>query len=591
MTAVLEPAKSRWVLALASIGAFMVALDALVVTTALSAIKVELDASMAQLEWTVNAFILSFAALLMTGAVLGDRFGRRRIFVTGLGVFTAASAGCALAPDIGWLIAARAVQGIGAALVTPVALALVSAAFAPERRGRALGTYSAAIALAGVCAPVVGGGITEGIAYQWIFWLNIPIGVVTSVLVLSRVEESFGPRARPDLVGATLVTAAGLGFVWGLLTATSKGWDHLEVAASLAGAVLLAAAFIHWESHAGQPMLPTRLFRSRAFSAGNAVSFLLFGSTMSLTFFLAQFHQSGLGTGPFEAGLRLLPWTVAFFVCAQRAGVLVDRLGERSLIVIGMLLQAGGIGALAVIASPELDYAMTIAPMMITGIGAALALPACQKAVVGPVAAVDIGRASGTFTTMRWLGGLVGVAAAAAAFAATGGYGSPQEFSDGFAAASVVSAGLALLGAAAGAVLPTGHEPGLLVQAGLVARPGGVGSRRRFAKWSAQVPLELEGVDAVNPVVWGVRQLMAGNGAQPREARRDLLERDARFKPSRRRADAEMDALPERDVIADIGPVGAREPALVPGCRSEEDQHPRAGGVDYRHDDAARVSC
>jgi EmrB/QacA subfamily drug resistance transporter len=463
MAAVLEPAKARWVLVLASIGAFTVALDALVVTTALSAIRVDLDASMAQLEWTVNAFTLSFAALLMTGAVLGDRFGRRRVFIVGMTVFTAASAGCALTPDVGWLIAARAVQGVGAALVTPVALALVSAAFPPERRGRALGIYSGTIALAGVCAPVVGGAITEGAAWQWIFWLNPPICAITVALMLARVDESFGPRGTPDLVGATLVTAAGLGFAWGLLAATSRGWGHLDVVASLSGAVLLTAAFIHWEAHAGQPMLPTRLFRSRAFSAGNAVSFLLFGSTLSLTFFLAQFHQSALGQGPFHAGLRLLPWTVAFFVCTPRAGALVDRLGERPLIVIGMLFQAVGIGALALMARPGLDYAVTIPPMLLTGAGAALALPACQKAVVGPVAPNDIGRASGAFTTMRWLGGVVGVAAAAAVFAATGGYGSPQEFSDGFAGATLVSAGLALLGAVAGAVLPTVHEPGRAV--------------------------------------------------------------------------------------------------------------------------------
>jgi MFS family permease len=228
-------------------------------------------------------------------------------------------------------------------------------------------------------------------------------------------------------------------------------------------------------------MLPTRLFRSRAFSAGNAVSFLLFGSTLSLTFFLAQFHQSALGSGPFEAGLRLLPWTSAFFLCTPRAGALADRLGERPLIVIGMLLQAIGIAALALIARPQLAFALTIAPMAMIGIGAALALPACQKAVVGPMPASDIGKASGTFTMMRWLGGLVGVGAAAAVFAATGGYGSPQEFSDGFAAAALVSAGLALLGAIAGAVLPTAHEPGTVVVTAHAATGSGSASNTAVA--------------------------------------------------------------------------------------------------------------
>jgi EmrB/QacA subfamily drug resistance transporter len=446
--------EQRWVLALASVGSFMVALDGLVVITALSTIRVDLDASIAELEWMVNAFTLSFAVLLMTGAALGDRFGRRRVFAGGLGLFTAASVACAVAPDAGTLIAARAVQGAGAALVTPVALALVSAAFPPPRRGSALGIFSGVIGLAVLCGPVVGGAVTEGIAWQWIFWLNIPIGVVAIALVLRRVEESFGPPAAPDPTGVALIMGASLGLVWGLVRGNTVGWGSAEVIAAIAAGALLTAAFVAWELRAREPMLPMALFRSRAFSAGNAVSFLLFASNLSVTFLLAQFQQDTLGQGPLEAGLRLLPLTAAFFLGAPRAGALVERVGERPLIVGGLLLQAAGIAWIALIAEPGLAYAATVAPMILTGAGIAMAMPACQSSVVGAVAPSDIGKASGTFATMRWLGGVFGVAIVVAVFAAAGGYASAQDFSDGFAPAMGVAAGLSLAGAAAGLVLP-----------------------------------------------------------------------------------------------------------------------------------------
>jgi EmrB/QacA subfamily drug resistance transporter len=469
-------AEQRWVLALASAGSFMVALDGLVVITALSTIREDLGASIAELEWTVNAFTLSFAVLLMTGAVLGDRFGRRRVFVAGLGLFTAASAACALTPDAGWLIAARAVQGAGAALVTPVALALVTAAFPPERRGWALGIFSAVIGLAVLCGPVVGGAITEGIAWQWIFWLNVPVGLLAIALVLRRIEESLGPRAAPDLPGVALIMGASLGLVWGLVRGNSVGWGSSEVIATLGGGSLLTVAFVAWELRARQPMLPMTLFRSRAFAAGNAVSFLLFASNLSVTFLLAQFQQDALGQGPLEAGLRLLPLTAAFFLGAPRAGALVDRVGERPLVVGGLLLQAVGIAWIALVAEPGLVYAATVAPMIMTGAGIAMAMPACQKAVLGAVAPSDIGRASGTFTTMRWLGGVFGIAIVVAVFAAAGGYASAQDFSDGFIPAMTVAAGVSLAGALAGSVIPGRRPVADMTVAPPLTSPPGTGS-------------------------------------------------------------------------------------------------------------------
>ena len=301
--------KRRWILALTSIASLMVALDALVVTTALSTIRIDLGASVEELEWTVNAYTLSFAVLLMTGALLGDRFGRRRMFAAGIGLFSAASAACALAPGIGTLIAARAVQGAGAALVMPLALALLTAGFPPEHRGKAMGLFSAVTGLAVLAGPVVGGAITEGLAWEWIFWLNVPIGLAVIPLVLTRLEESFGPQRPLDLPGLTLVTGGALGIVWGLVRGNSAGWGSPEVVGMLALGVALAVGFVARERRAPAPMLPLGIFRSRGFSAGNATNFFQFGSLFSAVFFMAQFLQTGLGYGPLGTGVRLLAWT------------------------------------------------------------------------------------------------------------------------------------------------------------------------------------------------------------------------------------------------------------------------------------------
>src|SRR5713226_3976903 len=328
-----ETTTKAWVLALTSAASFIVILDAMVVATALSTIRLNLGASIEALEWTVNAYNLSFAVLLLTGAALGDRFGRRRMFIAGLGLFVAASAACALAPNVGWLIAARAIQGCGAALVMPLAVTQLSAVFPPEQRGRALGAFSGVTGLAVLSGPVVGGAITQGLAWQWIFWLNVPIGLLVMPLILRRMPESFGPRTSLDMGGLLLVTGAALGVVWGLVRGNSVGWGSLEVIATLVGGSGLAVAFVAWERRARVPMLPLRFFRSRAFSAGNAAGFLFFASLYGYAFFLAQFLQTALGYGPLGAGLRLLPWTAMLFVSAPLAGVLVNRVGERTLMV------------------------------------------------------------------------------------------------------------------------------------------------------------------------------------------------------------------------------------------------------------------
>jgi EmrB/QacA subfamily drug resistance transporter len=446
----------RWVLVLTSVASLMVALDALVVTTALPTIRRDLGASIEQLEWTVNAYGLSFAVLLMTGAALGDRFGRRRMFTAGLALFTAASAACGLAPDVGWLIAARAVQGAGAALVMPLAMAQLSAAFPPEERGKALGIFSGVAGLAVLGGPVVGGAIADGLAWEWIFWLNIPIGLATIPLVLARMPESFGPGGALDMGGVVLVTGGAFGIVWGLVRGNEAGWGSLEVLGALVAGALLALAFVAWERRVHAPMLPLRFFRSRAFSAANAAGFLLYASLYGTVFFASQFLQAARGDSPLEAGLELLPWTAMLFFVAPLAGGLVNRIGERPLVVGGLTLQAAGMAWMALVAEPGVAYSALVAPMIVAGSGVSMAMPPAQAAVMGSVAPQEIGKASGAFNTLRFLGGSFGVAILVAVFSGAGGYASAQEFADGFVPALGVAAGLSLAGAIAGTALTAG---------------------------------------------------------------------------------------------------------------------------------------
>ncbi len=445
-----------WVLTVASIASLMVALDALVVTTALPTIRVHLGASIQELEWTVNAYTLTFAVLLMTGAALGDRFGRRRMFTAGLAIFSAASAACALAPNVGLLIAARAVQGTGAALVMPLGMTLLSAAYAPEHRARALGIFSGVTGLAVLGGPVIGGAITQGIAWQWIFWLNVPIGLLTIPLVFRRVDESYGPRRSqsPDVAGLALVTGAALGLVWGLVRGNSAGWGSAEVIATLAVGVVLTVAFVIWERRTAEPMLPMRLFASRPFSSGNAGIFFMCTALYGAVFFMAQFLQIAQHDGPLDAGIRLLPWTATLFIVAPLVGARIRRVGERPFAVAGLLLQAAGMGWIALIAGPHVDYWRLVAPLVIAGCGVSMAMPALQNAVVSSVAPESIGKASGTFNMLRQLGGVFGIATLVAVFTGAGSYASAQTFSDGFTAAVAVAAALSLLGAVASLGLP-----------------------------------------------------------------------------------------------------------------------------------------
>jgi EmrB/QacA subfamily drug resistance transporter len=445
--------KTLWTFAITSVALFMVVLDNLVVSTALPVIRVDLDASIEQLEWTVNAYTLTFAVFLLTGAALGDRFGRRRMFIIGLAIFTAASAAAALAPSMEVLIAARAVQGLGGAIVTPLTLTLLSAAFPVERRGVALGAWSGIAGLAVAAGPLVGGAVVDGIAWQWIFWLNVPIGL--AVLPLSRLlTESHGPDKALDLPGLALVSAGLFGIVWGLVHGNADGWTSPQILFSLAAGAVLMAAFVAWEGRAKEPMLPLRFFRDRAFSAANGASLAMYFGMFGSIFLLSQFFQTAQGYSPFEAGLRVLPWTAMPMIVAPIAGALSDRWGGRPFLAGGLALQAIGLGWIAAVSSADVPYSSLVGPFIVSGIGMGMFFAPVANIVLTAVGRRDEGKASGASNAIREVGGVFGVAVLASIFSSVGGYETPEVFNEGLVAATWVGAAVVGAGALIALLVP-----------------------------------------------------------------------------------------------------------------------------------------
>jgi len=458
-TVLQTPVAGRWVLALTSVAFFMVALDVLVVTTALATLREDLHTSVGALEWTLTAYNVCLAGLMMTAAALGDRFGRRRMMIVGIAAFTAGSAISALSPAIGWLIAGRGVQGIGAALIAPLALPLLSAAYEPDRRGRALGILVGVTGLATFAGPLIGGGISQALSWQWIFWVNVPIGLALIPLVRSKVTESHGPNGRIDAGGNVLVTAALVAVAWGLIRAVSVGWSAPEVLATLASGVLLGGCFLWWEQRVHHPMLDVELFRSRAFSATNAATVCHSAVVLGAVFLMGQFLQAELGVGSFGAGLRLLPWTGSMMLVAPLTGRLSDRIGTRPVICAGLTLAAAGNVWLAWLARPGVTYAALVAPLLIVGVGNSSVFPALSSAVSASVDGDHIGSASGVNNTLAEIGGVLGIAVVALAFAAAGSFATPTSVANGFHAASWLCAAICIAGALAGARTPPRPRP------------------------------------------------------------------------------------------------------------------------------------
>ena len=443
-----------WVIVITSVAGFITALDNLIVTTALPSIREDLGGNLEDLEWTVSAYTLAFAVLVMFGASLGDRFGRRRMFILGLGIFTAASVAAALAPGMNELIAARAVQGVGSAIVTPLTLTLLSAAVPAERRGAALGVWGAASGIAVAMGPLIGGVLTEHLSWQWIFWVNVPIGLVLIPLAHLKLKESHGPNQSLDLIGTALASAGLFGIIYALVRGNADGWSSAPILGGLIGGAVLLVAFVRYELRVEHPMLPMRLFRHRSFSAINIASLLMFLGMFGAIFLLSQYLQLVGGYSPIEAGIRMLPWTAMPMIAGPLAGVLSDRVGGGPVVAVGMALNAVGLALWALAVEPDASYTSLLPALIVCGIGMGLFFAPSANLVMSTVRPEEQGIASGANNAIRELGGAIGVASLAAVFSAQGGYGSAALLVDGLTPALWVGAGAVAVAAALAFSMP-----------------------------------------------------------------------------------------------------------------------------------------
>ena len=463
-----------WTLAIVSIGLFMMVLDNLVVNVALPSIRHDLGASIQTLEWTVNSYILAYAVLLLTGAALGDRLGRKRMFIGGIALFTAGSAAAALSPTIGFLIAARATQGVAAALVTPLTLTLLAEAFPPEQRGLALGVWSGISGIGVALGPLVGGALTQVASWHWIFWVNVPIGIALIPLAATRLVESRGEVKRLDLPGLALVSTGLFGVVYGLVRSQSLGWSSSEVVVSLAAGTALLVAFIWQELRTSEPMLPMSFFANRSFAVTNAVSIAMYFGMFGSIFFLSQFLQNVLHNSPLQAGVKLLVWTGAVMVVSPVAGFMSERYGSRLFMVAGLGLQAIALGMLAMLASVDQTYASMVIPFVLAGSGMALVFAPSANAVLSSVRTAQTGQASGATNAIRELGGVLGIAVLATVFTSHGSYTTPQAYVSGLVPAMWVGAAVLAAGALIAAVFPFSTRASAAAHAAAEAGPAAI---------------------------------------------------------------------------------------------------------------------
>jgi EmrB/QacA subfamily drug resistance transporter len=452
-----QQGKLGWTFAITTVALFITALDNLVVATALPKIKVDLNASLSSLEWTVNAYTLTFAVLLLTGAALGDRFGRKRLFVIGLTIFLVGSIVAALSNGADMLIIGRAIQGLGGAIVTPLTLTILAAETPPEKRGAILGAWGGIAGLAVAVGPVVGGAVVSGLSWQWIFWINIPIGAVTLPLAWIHLRESKGPYGKLDIPGLVLAVDGLFCVVFGVVRSNDLGWGDINVLGVIAAGVVLVAVFCWWETHTQTPMLPMRFFRNRAFAATNGVSVAMYFGMFGSIFLLSQYLQIVLGYSPIAAGVRLLAWTGVTMFVAPVAGILSDKYGGGPFMAAGLALQAVALGWLAAIAKvPPLPFSHYAVPFVLAGVGMGLFFAPVANVVLSAVRPEEEGQASGANNALREMGGVLGVAVLAAIFASKGGYYPPQHFVDGLKPAVRVGAGVVAFGALIALLIPKG---------------------------------------------------------------------------------------------------------------------------------------
>ncbi len=448
----------------ASLPMFMATLDNLVMTNALPVIHRALNASVEELQWFVNAYTLSFATFILLAVALGDRFGRRTVFVIGITIFALASAGAALATSPAELILARAVQGVGGAALMPLSLTLLAGSVPLRLRPLAIGIWGGISGLGVAAGPLVGGAVVQGWNWQGIFWINVPVAVIAIPLALIALPNSFGARLRADIVGVVLVGLGVLGVVFGIVRGNPAGWDSMQVIGSLVLGVVLLAAFVIWESRTPTPLLPLRLFRDRSFTVANIVgaafSFGIFGSV----FILIQFLQIVQGASPLEAAVQTTPWTMAPMIVAPLAGLVAPRVGTRLLVVVGLSLSAIAMFWLALTMSATVEYTVMLPPFIIAGVGMGLVFAPMSTAVLATMSPDDHAKASGTNSTLREVGTALGIAVLTAVFTGAGGQLTPTGYVSAAIPAVVVGASVLAGSAVLALLLPAGRSVRKAVQ-------------------------------------------------------------------------------------------------------------------------------
>lgn len=430
--------KIGWVVATTGLAQFMAALDNLVVTTALPTIRHHLHAGLSSLEWTVNAYTLAFATLLIAGAALGDKFGRKRIFQIGILIFTAASASAALSTSITGLIISRSVQGVGGALMVPLSLTLLSDGVPRDRRNFALGIWGALGGLAIAIGPLVGGAIVQIANWQWIFWLNVPTGVALLILSAPAIKNNVKLPNRLDLIGLVLVTAGLFGLVNGLINGSSKGWTTPGVVVSFVVAAVSLAAFAITENYRKQPMVPPVIFRNSNFTIINAVSLLMSFGLFGSVFFLSQYFQLIQGLSPVASGIRILPWTAMPIIVTPFLGRLVSKFGGERLVQIGLALQAVGLGWIAVVIGVQSSYPTLVGAFVVAGVGTAFFFVPTASITLESAGPEMEAIASGVNNSLREVGGALGIATLGAVFTGFGGFSTPIAFINGLRPAITV---------------------------------------------------------------------------------------------------------------------------------------------------------
>jgi len=456
---VLSSARGRWLVTATVLGSALAGIDATVVSVALPHIGEDLDAGFAGLQWTINGYTLTLASLILLAGSLGDRLGRRRVFLVGVVWFAVASAACALAPSIEVLVLMRALQGVGGALLTPGSLALISASFVAEDRAKAIGVWSGFSGVAEALAPFVGGYLVAGPGLRWIFLINLPLAAVVVLLTMRHVPESRDPAAarRLDLRGAALVTV-GLAALTYALTDPSGGWSS-GVPALLGGGVAALVGFVAAERRSPHPMVPPRLFANPQFGAANAVTFVVYAALGGVFFLLVVDLQVVSGFSPLAAGAALLPVTGLMLVLSARAGALSARIGPRLPMSLGPAIAAVGV-ALTLRLGPDSSYVVDVLPaVVLLGLGLSLMVAPLTATVLAAAPDRDAGVASGVNNAVARTGGLLAVAVLPTLAGLTGAdYSEPDAFRAGFRVAMAVCAGLLALGGAV--ALATIRNPG-----------------------------------------------------------------------------------------------------------------------------------